>query len=189
MNMTQTPRREALLLIDFQRDFLDDAGRMPVARNQVSPVLRAAADAVAQARSAGNAVVAVGNEFRRGDVVMNILRRHAAIAGSDGARWSDSLPLDAIPYFPKWAGSAFVNPDLDAWLRAKGITTLVIAGLYARACVTATVKDALARGYEVRILFDAVACRCDASRDRALARLAARGAVVQRINVQEAALV
>ena len=32
------PRR-ALFLIDFQRDFLADDGRMPVARDQVAPVL------------------------------------------------------------------------------------------------------------------------------------------------------
>ena len=31
-----------LLLIDFQRDFLADDGRMPVARSQVAPVLAAA---------------------------------------------------------------------------------------------------------------------------------------------------
>ena len=31
-----------LLLIDFQRDFLADDGRMPAARSQVAPVLAAA---------------------------------------------------------------------------------------------------------------------------------------------------
>ena len=37
-----------LLLIDFQRDFLADDGRMPVARSQVAPVLAAARAALAR---------------------------------------------------------------------------------------------------------------------------------------------
>ena len=172
------PARRALLMIDFQRDFLDPSGRMPVDRNQVSPVLRAAAKAMADARVAGDLIVAIGNEFRPGDLLMNLLRRYASIAGSEGARWSDKLPLEGTTYFPKWAGSAFVNPQLDRWLQAHNVKTLVLTGLMARACVTATAKDALARGYEVQILTDAVACKSDASRARALARLKAKGAVL-----------
>ncbi len=118
---------------------------------------------------------------------MNIRRRGASIAGSEGARWTDKLPLDGVKYFPKWAGSAFVNPDLDKWLRANHVNTLVLTGLMANACVTAAAKDALAKGYKVRVRADAVACRGDASRARALARraralarLEAKGAVVLR---------
>ena len=100
------------------------------------------------------------------------------MAGSAGARWTDTLPLDGIPYFPKWAGSAFVNPAFDAWLRANGVTTLRLTGLMARACITATAKDALRRGYRVEILPEAVACANDRSRAQALQRLEARGAVL-----------
>ncbi len=180
------PARRALLMIDFQRDFLNSSGRMPVDRNQVSPVLSAAAKAMADARAAGDLIVAIGNEFRPGDLLMNLLRRYASIAGSEGARWSDKLPLEGTPYFPKWAESAFVNPELDRWLQAHGVKTLVLTGLMAKACVTATAKDALARGYEVQILADAVACKSDASRARALARLKARGAVLLPAAASEA---
>jgi len=105
--------RRALLLIDFQRDFLEPSGRMQVARDQVSPVLCAAAQAMAKAHKAGDLVAAIGNEFRPSDFLMNLLRRHASMAGSEGARWTDKLPLDGVKYFPKWASSAFVNPELD----------------------------------------------------------------------------
>jgi nicotinamidase-related amidase len=172
--------RRALLLIDFQRDFLDWSGKMPVARDQVSPVLSAAAQAIAEARKEGDLVVAIGNEFRPSDFLMNALRRHASIAGSEGARWTEKLPLEGIKYFPKWAGSAFVNPELGAWLRAQSVRTLVLTGVFARACVTATAKDALAKGYAVHILPDAVACKSDSSRARALGRLEARGAILCR---------
>jgi nicotinamidase-related amidase len=174
--------RRALLLIDFQRDFLESSGKMPVARDQVLPVLSAAAQAIVEARSRNDLVVAIGNEFRPGDFLMNALRRYASVARSEGSRWTDKLPLDSAKYFPKWAGSAFVNRELDTWLRAQGIGTLVLTGVFARACVTATAKDALTKGYAVHILVDAVACKSDASRARALARLEARGAVLCKLS-------
>jgi nicotinamidase-related amidase len=170
--------RRALLLIDFQRDFVEPTGRMPAAQNQIPATLAAASSALARAKRNGDLIVAIGNEYRPRDYLMNLLRRRAAIAGSDGARWSDRLEVDGAQYFPKWADSAFVNPELDIWLRAHGLATLVLCGLMARACVTATAKDALTRGYNVHILADAVACYSDASRSRALARLKARGAHV-----------
>ena len=170
----------ALLLIDFQRDFLEADGRMPVARAQVSPVLRAAAEALANARKSGDLVVAIGNEFRPGDLLMNLLRRHASIAGSPGAQWTEKLPIAGVPYFPKWAESAFVNPDLDAWLRDHEVKTLTLAGLKANACISSTAKEALRRGYKVQLLADAIACGSDRSRARALARLQGKGVALLR---------
>src|ERR1700674_4243211 len=89
----------ALLLIGFQRDFLADDGRMPVARQHVGPVLAAAISAAAEAKAMGVPVVAIGNEFRRSDYIMNLLRRRASIEGSSGAVWDSRLPLDGVKYF------------------------------------------------------------------------------------------
>ncbi len=178
--MTATPQprynRRALLLIDFQEDFLDAKGRMPVCRSHVATALEAAKRAVSEAEGAGDVILAIGNEFRPGDHLMNLLRRRASIAGSPGSRWTAALPLDDIPYLPKWATSAFVNPELDPWLRARGVGRLALTGLKAGACVSATGRDALARGYAVELVSDAIACDSDASRRRALEALRARGA-------------
>ena len=174
----EPPADGALLLIDFQADFLDRGGRMPVARAHVAPAVAAAAEAAALFKARGRPVVAIGNEFRRGDHVMNLLRRYAAMADSPGARWDSRVPREGAAYFPKWAGSAFCNPDLEPWLKARGIGTLVLAGLMARACVTATAKDAMRRGFKVMLLEPAIACASDASRARALARLERKGAAV-----------
>jgi nicotinamidase-related amidase len=149
---------------------------MPVARNQVLPVLEAAAKAMAYFRSTGSPIVAVGNEFKRSDLLLNVLRRFATVAGTPGCVWDERLPLDGAPYFPKWGGSAFVNPGLEPWLREHGVEEVVLAGLYARACITATAKAALKRGFRVSTLNEAIACASDETRARALARLHARGA-------------
>ena len=176
-----TPKSsQALLLIDFQRDFINSNGRMPIARNQVDPVLEAAKKATHDATQAGDFIVKVGNEFRPNDFLLNLLRRHASIAGSDGAKWTERLPIDGAVYFPKWAKSAFVNRELDKWLKANSVDTLVLTGLQATACVSATANDAISMGYSVRILGNAVACVSDASRTRALARLQNKGIVIDQ---------
>jgi nicotinamidase-related amidase len=170
--------RHALMLIDFQIDFLADNGRMPVARNQVSSVIAATRNALELARKAGDPIIAIGNEFRQSDYLMNLLRRGASIEGSSGSRWDERLPLDGIEYLPKWATSAFVNPALGKWLERNKVSALSLTGLKAGACIRATALDALKRGFKVRILADAVACGSDRSRAAALATLERRGVIL-----------
>ncbi len=88
------------------------------------------------------------------------------------------MPLDGAKYFPKWGGSAFGNPELEPWLTANRIGALVVGGLMARACVTATTTEAIARGFRVMLIEPAIACVSDRSRERALARLERKGAMV-----------
>jgi nicotinamidase-related amidase len=168
----------ALLLIDFQRDFLEETGRMPVALNQVEPVLMAARRAIDEARAKGELMFAIGNEFRPGDVILNFFRRGASLEGSRGAEWDPRLPLADIPYLAKWATSSFVNPELHARLQKAGIKHLVLAGLQAKACITGTARDALKLGYDVSVLAEATACVSDASRKRSLTQLEKRGVKV-----------
>jgi nicotinamidase-related amidase len=178
MTTAAKPDRRALVLLDFQRDFLADDGRMPVARHHVAPVLAATRCAVDEARLRGDLIVKVGNEFRRRDVIGNLLRRRAAVSGLAGTAWDERIDVDDALYVPKFAGSAFTNPALGAALDAQGVTHLLIAGLFAKGCVRATARAALRRGLTVEVLGDAVACSSDRSRDRALRQLGDRGAHV-----------
>jgi nicotinamidase-related amidase len=175
-SVPEPPANGALMLIDFQSDFLDDAGRMPVARNHVEPALSAAASAARLYKQHGQPVVAIGNQFRRRDYVMNLLRGYAALEGSPGARWDPRLPLDDIAFFAKWETSAFCNPDLATWLTSRRIGTLVMCGLMARACVSATATEAMKRGFTVILFEPAIACASDRSRARALKQLERKGA-------------
>ena len=168
----------ALLLIDFQDDFLADHGRMPVARDHVEPVLAATRAAIAEAQARGDLIVQIGNEFRPRDLLGNLGRRGAAISGRPGTRWDPRFAAPDAVYLAKWRGDAFCNPALENLLREHRIQEIVVAGLYARACVAATTKAALARGFAVHVLGDAVACRSDASRESALERIRGFGAHV-----------
>jgi nicotinamidase-related amidase len=123
-------------------------------------------------------MVQIGNEFRPHDLVGNLSRRGAAISGARGARWDPRFAAPGAVYLAKWRGDAFCNPALEKLLREQRIQEIVVAGLYARACVAATTKAALARGFQVHVLGDAVACRSDDSREAALGRIRGFGAQV-----------
>jgi nicotinamidase-related amidase len=99
-------------------------------------------------------------------------------ANGAGAAWCERLALAGITYSPEQAGSAFVNLDFETCLKHHHFTALTLTGVYARACVAATARDALARGYAVDLLTKKIACASDATRRRALSRLAKRGARV-----------
>jgi nicotinamidase-related amidase len=175
---SESPRgRSALLLIDFQRDFLADDGRLPVARHQVTGVLVATRLAIDRAQVKGDLIVKIGNEFRPGDWIGNLFRHHAAVAGTPGTEWDTRVQPNGgeAHYLPKWKASAFCNPELGDLLGREGVTDVVLCGLYARVCVTATARAALDRGLRVTILRDAVACKSDGSREAALHRLARNG--------------
>jgi nicotinamidase-related amidase len=170
-----TVSRRALLLIDFQYDFLADNGRMPVDRSQVQPVLTATRSAIDKAQGAGDLIVRIGNEFKPGDFVGNTFRHRAAIAGSSGACWDPRVDAGDSVYVAKWRGNAFCNPELSRLMSDHLIEEVCLTGLFARGCVTATAKGASARGLQVHLLVDAIACKSDASRSAALARLGRRG--------------
>jgi nicotinamidase-related amidase len=148
---------------------------MPVAKGQVDGVVAAAEKAVTAAQEAGDVVIAIGNEFRRSDVLSNEFRHNAAIAGSAGAKWDQRIPIMNAVYLAKWRGDAFCNPSFDALLKERGAREVTLAGLYASACVTATAKGALARGLKAHVLADAVADASDSKRLSALERLSQCG--------------
>jgi nicotinamidase-related amidase len=168
----------ALLLIDFQTDFLSSSGRMPVAPGQVQPLIKAARRAVDEAQDHRVLIVRIGNEFRPGDVIGNLFRHRAAIRGSVGARWDDRINPPDTTFLPKWKSDAFCNPSLAALLEERGVGQVRLAGLYAKACVTATAKGAQRRGLSVQVIGDATACSSDRSREVALDNLRRLGVEV-----------
>jgi len=80
--------------------------------------------------------------------------------------------------------SAFeaTSGDLSARLRARGVTEVWVCGLATDYCVLATALDAVAQGFETRVVTDAVAAVDLAPGDeaRAFAKMSEAGVVAQR---------
>ena len=85
------------------------------------------------------------------------------VAATRGAEFASGLALPPAAVIISKAAtveadaySGFGGTDLAARLRAGGVTRLFIGGLATDYCVLNTVKDALAEGFEVLLLADAI---------------------------------
>jgi nicotinamidase-related amidase len=142
------PARTALVLVDFQREFLDGGLPLPDA----APAVDRAARLLAWARAGGVAVV----------FVRQVAARPGPLFAPDspGARPIPGLePRDGDLVVTKSAAGGFTGTDLDDRLKARGIERLVIAGFMTHLAVDSTARDATVRGYGVVVAADATATR------------------------------
>jgi nicotinamidase/pyrazinamidase len=174
--------RAALLVLDLQVDFVDPAGRLPISRDQISPVLAAANRAIAAAKSGHLAVAYIGNEYGFWDIPGNWFRRGAAMKGSFGSALDPLVTrIAGAPYFAKHRGDAFSNDALERFLVSNDIGRVVLAGVYADACIYSTARSAINRGYRVTVLADAVGAASDEDRRAALRSLSRLGVEVETV--------
>jgi nicotinamidase/pyrazinamidase len=171
----------ALLVLDLQVDFVDPAGRLPISRDQISPVLAAANRAIAAAN--GHLAVAyIGNEYGFWDIPGNWFRRGAAMQSSFGSALDPLVTrIAGAPYFAKHRGDAFSNDALERFLVSNDIERVVLAGVYADACIYCTARSAINRGYRVTVLADAVGAASDEDRRAALRSLSRLGVEVETV--------
>ncbi len=170
--------RTALLVLDMQVDFLSDKGRLPVAQAQVPTLLKIINSLLERVEMLKIEPIYIANAFSRFDVIGNLFRNQAAIAGSAGAKLDPRLTVKGNALFLKDKPDAFSNPDLDAYLRDHQVRQLIITGVFADQCVRATVNGALNRGYKVTVLEEAVAAATSNDANEACTMMKTDGATV-----------
>jgi nicotinamidase/pyrazinamidase len=186
----------ALLAVDVQNDFADPGGGLAIAGAEaILPVLNAE---IAAARAAG-AFVAYTQDWHP-PATPHFAKDGGTwpvhcVGGTWGAELHPGLVADAGPSVRKGTNGedgysgftmrepvsgATVPTELDGLLRSRGIRRVVIGGLATDYCVRATVLDAIALGYEARVLVDCVRPVEVEPGDgeRALAEMARAGAVL-----------
>ncbi len=170
------PATTALLLIDFQRDFVEPGGFGESLGNDVS-MLRAAlgpARAVLDAARAKGLFVVHTREghrpdladvapakMRRGDPALRIgdegKMGRLLVRGEYGHDIVDEVvPIPGEPIVDKPGKGAFYATDLDALLHGRGIRSLLVCGVTTEVCVHTTVREANDRGFDCLVIEDAV---------------------------------
>lgn len=136
----------ALLLIDVQRAFDD-----PVWGPRNNPGAEAAiARLLAAFRGKGLPVVHVKHDSVEPDSTLRPDRPGNALK-------PEALPLAGEPLFSKSVNSAFIGTGLEEYLRARGITALVIAGITTNHCVSTSTRMAGNLGFDTTLVSDACA--------------------------------
>jgi nicotinamidase-related amidase len=155
------PAQTALLLMDFQPGII---GR--IADPQM--LLSRAREALETARDAGAHVGYVRVAFEDADLaaVPASNKAFSGIAKSGMAMHADAAETQIYAELAprpneivvrKTRVGAFSTTDLDAQLRARGVTTLVLAGIATSGVVLSTLRDAADKDYRLLVLADATA--------------------------------
>ncbi len=96
-------------------------------------------------------------------------------AGERPADWAELVPeLDAQPddlLITKQTWGAFTGTDLDARLRARGVTQVVLSGISTSAGVESTARSAHEHGYHVALVTDAMTDRDAELHDHSVQRI------------------
>jgi ureidoacrylate peracid hydrolase len=100
--------------------------------------------------------------------VLDVKRVPVAREGSWGAEFYEIEPDPDARVITKHRYSAFVHTPLELFLRARGASTVVLAGVATNVCVHATARDALHAGFLPVVLEDASAAHSAAAHARAL---------------------
>ncbi len=174
----------ALIAVDVQHDFLPGGALgVPGGDAVVEPLLRAARDVALvvktrDAHPAGHCSFAEqGGPWPPHCVVgTHGAELHPQIAALPGPVIDKATAIEPDAY------SGFDGTGLAEQLREAGITHLLIGGLATDYCVKATVLHALAAGFDVTVLCDAIAAVDVAAGDgeRALQEMAGAGAQLTR---------
>jgi nicotinamidase-related amidase len=134
---------QALLVVDAQNEF-SVTGLRPVPGHPAA--LAVISRHVDAARRAGRPIAWVRHHNKPHE-------SPAFVPGTWGAELSPGLgPVSGHGperLFEKNEFGAFTGTGLEEWLRAAGVTELLVVGFYAHMCVSTSVREALVRGFDV----------------------------------------
>lgn len=193
------PARTALVLIDIQADFGAPEGEMARRGADIAPAQAAVkqAEALTKAARAAGVAVAFVRLLNNPKGVSRIEREAKARRGADepdlcvegtpGAGFIGPRPDAADLVVSKTHYSGFARTGLADQLHARGIDTLVLAGLTTECCVAATAWDAFERDFHVFIAADACAAYEEGLHQQTLRALALSGAIVAPVETLAAA--
>jgi nicotinamidase-related amidase len=72
--------------------------------------------------------------------------------GSESSAWcGPDLSIENEQIFQKEVYGAFTRTELEEWLRARGVDTVLIAGFYTHMCLSTSVREAPVRGLNVLV--------------------------------------
>ena len=140
-------REAALVMVDCQNTYREGVMQL----SGVEPALEEAARLLERARKAGMTIFHIQHDAGPGspyDLTAPIGQISAEVAPREGER-------RIVKHYP----NAFVQTDLEAQLRAAGVSNLVLAGFMTHMCINSTARGAFNLGFHPTVVAAATATR------------------------------
>jgi len=169
--------RPALVIVDMQNCFMAEGGsfhKLGYRRDHYQQIIPAVQEAYRRARALRIPVIFSKAVRERSGIDLldrvhrilppkrleRIRRAHIAIRDTWDADIIEALqPASDDLIVEKRRDSIFQDTELELWLRAMRVDTLVFTGIDTAICVESSLRDAFNRGYDVVLLADATASR------------------------------
>lgn len=168
--MTIDPSETAVVLIEYQNDFVSEGGALHDAVKDVmeqTDMLENTRRFTRGARDAGATVIHAPIQFAEGypelpaepyGILKGVVDTNAFRAGTWGAEIVDGLREDGdVVAGGKVGLDAFASTNLDFILRSRGVKNVVLGGFLTNCCVESTMRSAYERGFTVVTLTDCTA--------------------------------
>ncbi len=182
--MSLNPSETAVVLIEYQNDFVSEGGALHGAVADVmesTHMLQNSADTAKRARDAGATIIHAPIAFAEGygeinaqpyGILAGVVESNAFVKGSWGAEIVDAVAPESgdIVVEGKRGLDAFGSTNLDFILRSKGIKNVAIGGFLTNCCVESTMRSAYEKGFNVYTLTDCVAATSQEEHDNAIAK-------------------
>jgi ureidoacrylate peracid hydrolase len=162
------PAHSAVMVIDMQNDFCAEAGYVEKvvgkdvsACRAVAPRIMALVEA-ARARGVPVYWIKANYDPERLPESMRVKQQEKSRViccgtGSWGAEFYGVTAAPGEAVIEKSSYSAFAGTDVEQELRAKGVRTVVFAGVQTNVCVESSLRDAVCRGLYAVLASDCVA--------------------------------
>lgn len=143
----------AILVIDVQNKLTFYDNPEKAMKYKVAPFLNSINLSIN--KTGGYEVIYIRQEFAKNSMLSFMLPMFPE-QGDPGTAINGNIYKENSRIFTKEKADAFSNPELQKYLNSKKTGTLYITGLAAEACVNSTIKGAVANGYRVYVIKEAV---------------------------------
>ena len=145
----------ALLIVDMLNDFVLD--HAPLRVHGIESIIKPIQREINKAHTLGHKVIYICDSHDRQDGEFKLYPPHA-VSGSKGSEIIDSLKpqYNKDIVISKSTLSGFYRTELGDILTKLGIKELIITGCVVNICVFLIAAEAVARGYRVNVVKDAV---------------------------------